>query len=86
MGTFKNHIFTYIKLSGIRSNFWESIFFENVGKGGHRKAMKIRLTKSWKSRICGQYLPENMKWMFGNMGLVSSNKSPDGQRWNGQNK
>ena len=43
--------------------------------------MKIRLVNSWKSWIWDQYLPESMKWNFGNMGLVSSNKSPDGQCW-----
>ena len=31
--------------------------------------------------IWDQYLLENMKWFFGNMGLVSSNKSIDGQCW-----
>ena len=31
--------------------------------------------------IWDQYLPESMKWNFGNMGLVSSNNSPDGQCW-----
>ena len=25
-----------------------------------------------------------MKWNFGDVGLVSSNKGPDGQCWNGQ--
>ena len=31
--------------------------------------------------VWDQYLPENMKWHFGNLGLISSNKSPDGQCW-----
>ena len=36
-------------------------FHKTVGKEGGREIPKIRLIKSWKSWICDQYLPENMK-------------------------
>ena len=36
-------------------------FFDNVGKGGRREMLKIRVIKYCKSWICDQYLPENMK-------------------------
>ena len=35
-----------------------------------RTILKIRLTKCWTSWIWDQYLPENMKWNFGNMGSL----------------
>ena len=44
----------------------ETYLFDNFRKGGHRK-MKIRLTKSWKSWMWDQYLPENMKLKFGKL-------------------
>ena len=37
-----------------------------------------------KTLVWYQYLPESMKLNFGNMGLVSFSKSPDGQGWNRQ--
>ena len=36
--------------------------------------MKIRVIISWKSWIWDKYLPENMKWIFGNMGPISTRK------------
>ena len=67
-----------------QTNFWKYCFvmfqsfgnrhFWFVGKEGHRKHMKIRLTVSWKSWIWDQDLPENMKWKFGKMEPISSNK------------
>ena len=45
------------------SEFWK---FEKMKiEDGHRKVMKFRLEKSWKSWIWVQYLTENMKWKFG---------------------
>ena len=55
-----------------------------AGKDGHRQMMKIHLRISSKSWRWGKHLHENTKFKFRNMGLVSSNKSPDGQGWNGQ--
>ena len=40
--------------------------WNRFGTDGRRKMMKSRLTKSWKSWIWDKYLPENMKWKFGN--------------------
>ena len=39
---------------------------DNFQKDGHRTIMKTRLIKSRKSWIWDQYLPENMRWTFGN--------------------
>ena len=44
--------------------------FKMFGNGGRREIMKILLRNSWKSRIWDQDLPENMKWIVGNMGSL----------------
>ena len=44
-------------------------------KHGHREIMKSRLQVVWNSWIWDQYLPENMQWKCGNMGLICSNKT-----------
>ena len=41
---------------------------------GRRKIMKVCLKKPWKSWIWNQYLPEDMTWKFGNIGIL--------RRWN----
>ena len=33
--------------------------------------MKTRFKKSWKSWVWDQYIPEDMKWHFGNMGALN---------------
>ena len=45
------------------SELWNPLF-DISRKDGHRQMMKIRLTKSQKSWIWDQYLPENMTWFF----------------------
>ena len=46
-------------------NILDFQLFGNLGKGGRRKMMKMRLRISWKSEIWDQSLPENMKWFLG---------------------
>ena len=45
---------------------------EHVGKDVRRIILKIRLKSFWKSWIWDQHLPENMRWLFGNIGSISS--------------
>ena len=63
---------------------WEIPQFGHPGKYEHRATMEIRLKTFGTCWRWYQYLPESMKWVFGNMGLVSPRKRPDGQCWNGQ--
>ena len=57
---FTNIIFVNIKISEI----------DNLGKDGRRTFPTTRLINSWKYWKWDQYLPENMKWNFGNMGSL----------------
>ena len=53
---------------------WHPCVFAVSGKDRRRTIPTIRRIISWKSWIWDQYLPEHMKWNFGNMGSISSEK------------
>ena len=67
----KYYVYKSNKCSGIRVVF----FCKRLGPTNDEDPFN-KFLKSW---IWDQYLFENMKCNFGNMGSVSSNKSHDGQ-------
>ena len=62
------NIFRSIRFRNV-TNF-ELHNFDSFRKDGRRTIPTFCLMESWKSWIWDQYLPENMKWVVGNMGSL----------------